>query len=79
MQSRHSAHFLIAGKMAATSYATACTRSTHARVYAQKHGLTINAYCLMTKRVHLVAVPASQGSLAGALKPVHLRYTQHVN
>jgi REP-associated tyrosine transposase len=29
--------------------------------------------------MHLVVVPQAQGALAGALKPVHMRYTQHVN
>jgi len=40
------------------------------RVYAQKHGLTINAYCVMTQHVHLVAVPVSEQSLADALNPM---------
>jgi putative transposase len=47
--------------------------------YAGKHGLKILAYCLMTNHVHLVVVPRHEASLAGALKPVHLRYAQHVN
>jgi len=37
------------------------------------------AYCLMTNHVHLVVIPRTAQSLAGALKPVHLRYAQHVN
>ena len=47
--------------------------------YSEKHGLEILAYCLMSNHVHLVARPKGEGSLAGALKPVHLRYAQHVN
>jgi putative transposase len=47
--------------------------------YATLHGLDVKAYCLMTNHVHLVAVPATANALSGALKPVHLRYTQHVN
>jgi len=47
--------------------------------YAEAHGLAIQAYCLMTNHVHLVVVPSTEQALAGALKPVHLRYTQHVN
>lgn len=47
--------------------------------YAAKGGLAIQAYCLMTNHVHLVAVPAAEGSLGGTLKPVHMRYSQHVN
>jgi putative transposase len=47
--------------------------------YAEAHGLTVKAYCLMTNHVHLLAVPGTEQALAGALKPVHLRYAQHVN
>jgi len=47
--------------------------------YAEKHGLAVQAYCLMTNHVHLVVVPRAEASLAAALKPVHMRYAQHVN
>ena len=47
--------------------------------YAAKHDLAIVAYCLMSNHVHFVVVPATEASLANALKPSHLRYTQHVN
>jgi putative transposase len=47
--------------------------------YAAKDGLAVQAYCLMTNHVHLVVVPRAEASLAAALKPVHMRYTQHVN
>jgi putative transposase len=47
--------------------------------YAVKHGLAVQAYCLMTDHVHLVVVPKTSRSLSGALKPLHTRYTQHVN
>jgi putative transposase len=47
--------------------------------YAGERGLEILAYCLMPNHVHLVAVPAEAASLAAVLKPVHLRYAQHVN
>ena len=47
--------------------------------YAAQHRLDIIAYCLMTNHVHLVATPRTEKSLSNALKPVHLRYTQHVN
>ena len=47
--------------------------------YAAERGLDILAYCLMPNHVHLIAVPAEDGSLAAVLKPVHLRYAQHVN
>jgi len=47
--------------------------------YSELHGLEILAYCLMSNHVHLVVVPRKAASLAAALKPVHLRYAQHVN
>jgi len=47
--------------------------------YASKHGLAVQAYCLMTNHVHLVVVPRSEASLADTLKPLHMRYAQHVN
>lgn len=47
--------------------------------YSAKHGLQIMAYCLMSNHVHLVVVPKTSDSLSGALKPVHLRYAQHIN
>ena len=47
--------------------------------YAEKHALAVQAYCLMTNHLHLVAVPRDEASLAAALKPVHTRYTQHIN
>jgi putative transposase len=47
--------------------------------YSAERGLEILAYCLMPNHVHLVAVPAGADSLASVLKPVHLRYAQHVN
>lgn len=47
--------------------------------YSQRHGLEVVAYCLMTNHLHLVVVPRSSYSLAATLKPVHLRYAQHVN
>lgn len=49
------------------------------REYAVKHGLAVRAWCLMTNHFHLVAIPARAGSLAETLKPVNLRYAQHVN
>ena len=47
--------------------------------YAAKHALAVQAYCLMTNHVHLVAVPWDEVSLGAAMKPLHMRYTQHVN
>jgi putative transposase len=47
--------------------------------YAADHAVELLAYCLMPNHIHLVAVPAQSGSLSAMLKPVHLRYAQHVN
>ena len=48
-------------------------------LYAPQHGLSVLAYCLMPNHVHLVAVPQREDSLGAALKPLFLRYAQHVN
>ena len=45
----------------------------------RKYGLAVQAYCLMTNHVHLVAVPRAEASFGEALKPLHMRYAQHVN
>jgi putative transposase len=37
------------------------------------------AYCLMPNHVHLLAVPATEGALAGAIGEAHRRYTWRVN
>ena len=47
--------------------------------YAERCGVDILAYCLMTNHVHLVAVPATEESLRRALKPLHMRYAQRIN
>ena len=47
--------------------------------YCRKYGLAIQAYCLMSTHVHLVAVPREEASLGAALKPLHMRYAQYVN
>jgi putative transposase len=47
--------------------------------YAYKNDVAVHAYCLMTNHVHLVVTPRRAESLAQMLKPVHLRYAQHVN
>jgi len=46
---------------------------------AQRYGLRIEGYCLMTNHVHVVGVPEREGSLALALGLANLRYTQYVN
>jgi putative transposase len=47
--------------------------------YGAKHGLAVQAYCLMTNHVHLVVVPETADSLSATLKPVHLRHAQELN
>jgi putative transposase len=44
-----------------------------------KHGLGFWAWCLMSNHVHLLAVPERPGSLAGAIREAHWRYTRLVN
>ena len=46
---------------------------------AEKHGLQVTGYCLMSNHVHLVATPKGEASLAMAVGRGHLRYTQYVN
>jgi putative transposase len=46
---------------------------------AQKYGLEILAYCLMSNHVHLVAIPHEEEALAQAIGRTHFRYTQYVN
>jgi putative transposase len=46
---------------------------------AQKYGLEILAYCLMTNHVHLVAIPRAEEALAQAIGRTHFRYTQYIN
>jgi len=47
--------------------------------YSVARGLSIVAYCLMDNHVHLIAIPATTDALAGALRPVNLRYAQELN
>ena len=49
------------------------------REQADKYGLEIVAYCLMTNHVHLVAIPHAEESLAQAVGRTHFRYTQYIN
>ena len=46
---------------------------------AEEHGVLIDGYCLMTNHVHLIATPAAEHSLAGALKWTNQVYAQYVN
>jgi putative transposase len=46
---------------------------------ADKYGLTIEGYCLMSNHVHLVVVPQTEDALAQAVGRAHFRYTQYLN
>jgi putative transposase len=46
---------------------------------AERFGLEVLGYCLMTDHVHLIVVPAAAESLALAVGRAHFRHTQHVN
>ncbi len=47
--------------------------------YTEKHQVDVLAYCLMTNHIHLVLVPTTENGLQSVLKPLHMRYAQHVN
>ncbi len=47
--------------------------------YADKRGLSIWAYCLMTNHIHLVAVPQREASLGQALRDAHTVYAMYFN
>ena len=46
---------------------------------AEKYGLEIIGYCLMSNHVHIVAIPQEEDSLARAVGRTHFRYTQYIN
>ena len=47
--------------------------------YAERFGLSVQAYCLMSNHVHLVATPAREESLARTIGRVNWRYAQEHN
>lgn len=49
------------------------------REQCERFGLGVQAYCLMTNHIHLVATPATEESLAKAVGRTNWRYAQHVN
>jgi putative transposase len=46
---------------------------------ADKHGLEVVGYCLLSNHVHLVAIPHAEEALARSVGRTHFRYTQYVN
>lgn len=49
------------------------------REQAEKYGVAVRAYCLMTNHVHLIVTPPDAESLRLAVGRTHWRYTQHIN
>lgn len=47
--------------------------------YCKKWRVDVLAYCLMTNHVHLVLQPKTEEGLQRVMKPLHMRYAQHVN
>ena len=46
---------------------------------AERYGLTVQGWCLMTNHIHLIATPAAESSLARAVGRTHFLYTQYIN
>ena len=46
---------------------------------AERFGLKLHGYCLMSNHIHLVATPRGEESLARAVGRAHFLYTQYVN
>jgi len=46
---------------------------------AERFGLVVHGYCLMTNHVHLIATPRSAESLAKAVGRTHWLYAQYIN
>ena len=46
---------------------------------AQRFGLRVEGYCLMSNHIHLVATPRRRDSLAKAVGRTNLYYTRHIN
>jgi putative transposase len=49
------------------------------REQAEKYGLEVVGYCLMSNHVHLIAIPHTEDALAKAIGRTHFRYTQYIN
>lgn len=47
--------------------------------HAQRYGLRIAGYCLMTNHVHILAVPEGPESLAATFRYAHGRFAQYAN
>jgi len=49
------------------------------KVYKERYGLEVWAWCLMDNHVHLVAVPLEADSLSKTLHMTHMRYAAYAN
>ena len=49
------------------------------REQGARFGFRLEGYCLMANHIHLIGVPAREGSLAKAIGRTHFLYTQYVN
>jgi putative transposase len=49
------------------------------REQAERFGLAVTGYCLMTNHVHLIVTPEDEDSLARTIGTTHLIYSQYVN
>ena len=49
------------------------------RRQADKHGISIWAFCLMDNHVHIVAVPRTKASFARGFGEAHMKYTHVIN
>ena len=47
--------------------------------YTMQARVFIVSYCLMTNHTHLLLIPSDETGLAKALKPLPMRYSQHLN
>ncbi len=47
--------------------------------HAQKEGLDIWSWCLMTNHVHLIVIPKHENSMARAIGRAHMRYAWRIN
>jgi len=49
------------------------------KLYKERYGLEVWAWCLMDNHVHLVAVPKKADSLSNTLHMTHMRYAAYAN
>jgi len=60
-------------------YEDYCCYLAWLRHAAERHGLVLHAYVLMTNHVHLLATPANAASLPGTMQSLGRRYVRYFN